>query len=336
MLQAPIARAGLVVMVVAATMLVSETFGMAQSCDQADARVVQPGLITCGSCTELLQVVSCTRPGEITHRVLCQPANWNGGQDFGWQSWPAVNAFADCGHNASGPPQCFPAIDGPIVFGVTNGKWEYRWSRKAGRATFDTTIQDTVCATDGATTTQVENTIALLGCCADACSNSTAHGVIDGGFELFGNFTTQSDPRPGEERNGFRALAEFDLPANGGNGNGLIDARDSVFDALLLWTDRNHDGISQTSELASLRDADISAIHVDYQLSHRRDDFGNVFRYRAKVDSGRANSVGRWAFDVYLLLGQQRCEAQPQHVCNSDARMALGTVPDRQAQPPAR
>jgi hypothetical protein len=96
MLEAPIARAGLVVMVVAATMFVSETFGMAQSCDQADARVAQPGLITCGSCTELLRVVSCTRPEEITHRVLCQPANWNGGQDFGWQSFNAVNAFADC------------------------------------------------------------------------------------------------------------------------------------------------------------------------------------------------------------------------------------------------
>jgi hypothetical protein len=133
-------------------------------------------------------------------------------------------------------------------------------------------------------------------------------GTITSGKELFGNVTPQPQSAT---PNGFLALAEFDKPENGGNGDGVIDEHDAVFSKLVLWIDDNHDGISQLSELHGLSEFGIHSLSISYFESRKTDEFGNQFRYKARVnprkedrdsrDETVAGEVGRWAYDVFFV-----------------------------------
>jgi hypothetical protein len=126
------------------------------------------------------------------------------------------------------------------------------------------------------------------------------NGTIDNGHELFGNVTPQPTSA---QPNGFIALAELDTPAHGGNGDGILDARDLAFPRLLVWTDRNHNGLSETAELRDLRSAGLTAVGLEYKRSKKIDQYGNQFRYRAKVSATKDSSVHHWAWDVFFRVG---------------------------------
>lgn len=124
------------------------------------------------------------------------------------------------------------------------------------------------------------------------------NGRIDNATELFSNITPQPTPTAGKGRNGFLALAVYDEPANGGNGDGWIDAKDAIYSKLLVWVDTNHNGISEPGELLTLQQAGIQAISLSYSPSQWADAFGNIFRYSSQLRTN--TSPNQVVYDVLL------------------------------------
>ena len=117
------------------------------------------------------------------------------------------------------------------------------------------------------------------------------NGQIDDGGELFGTATKLANGTT--SAHGYIPLAELDLEANGGNGNGYIDEADRRFETLLLWTDRDHDGRSSTSELLHLNDRGIFAIALNPDESDVIDEHGNRLAYVSPAYAWRRFRIER-------------------------------------------
>ena len=135
------------------------------------------------------------------------------------------------------------------------------------------------------------------------------NGIIDNGRELFGSHTLPgstngfdalsvtrghspaSEPRP-------MPLAGSDVFVRDYNKSWIqLDHYDALFAKLLLWTDRNHNGISEHSELAPVGRW-LAEIGLNYNYDRRVDGFGNRYAFKG------------WA-NVRPALGKMRTTGTP-------------------------
>ena len=110
------------------------------------------------------------------------------------------------------------------------------------------------------------------------------NGRIDNGAELFGNHTpAYMDRRLLTASDGFAALDLLQSPEYGVSYSDFqMDRRDALFGKLLLWTDINHNGISESDELQLAADAGLISVSTNSVERKRRDRYGNEFRLKGE------------------------------------------------------
>lgn len=188
------------------------------------------------------------------------------------------------------PPHHYPCVGSPIIVD-TDGKGFHLTSAKEG-VRFDITGRGYM---DQIAWTAPESTNAFLALPRD--------GKITSGKELFGDFTPQP---PSNDPNGFLALAVYDQPENGGNGDGVIDEKDAIFSSLRLWIDKNHDGVAQPEEIHTLPELGVFSVSLKYKESWRVDKYGNLFRYKGSINllgDGEGDSkADKVIYDVFFRI----------------------------------
>ncbi len=128
------------------------------------------------------------------------------------------------------------------------------------------------------------------------------NGQADNGSELFGANTQVNSFLPAG--NGFTALAQYDLPRNGGNGDGVLSAADAVWPRLRLWVDWNHNGRVDPGEVSTMDDLHIQSIDLTPQPVNLADPHGNYVLSYATVH-GAPGFDDSWVLDVLFQRAGQ-------------------------------
>jgi hypothetical protein len=134
------------------------------------------------------------------------------------------------------------------------------------------------------------------------CLDRNDNGLIDNGAELFGNSTPLLLHSGFLAPHGYIALAEFDTYSLGGSHDSFIDRNDAIYEDLCVWTDSNHNGMSESEEISSLNAAGVERIGLTYRSSRRTDQHGNEFRYSSDAWV-RVNGASKYTrtIDVFLV-----------------------------------
>ena len=111
----------------------------------------------------------------------------------------------------------------------------------------------------------VQTTDALL------ALDKNTDGIINNASELFGNHTTLKNGT--KASNGFEALKEYDE-----NKDGVIDAKDNIYNTLKLWQDSNSDGVTDTGELHTLTELGVKSINLGYTQTTDYEEQNRIFQ----------------------------------------------------------
>ncbi len=104
-------------------------------------------------------------------------------------------------------------------------------------------------------------------------------------------------------------------PRSTATGNSILDANDTRFSDLLVWTDGNHDGVSGDGELHSLADLDIESIHLNAVFGNSTTSGQETFvKGQFTFESGETRSYVGVNFEVgstQMALAQIEHPEQP-------------------------
>lgn len=132
------------------------------------------------------------------------------------------------------------------------------------------------------------------------------NGRVDDGGELFGDASLL--PTGEEMDNGFDALAVYDRPELGGDGDGLITHLDLIWGQLRVWLDENHDGVSQQQEISPLASWHVVAIELSYEERNEYDGALNaplfVGRFWRRLPGPHPVLQEAQVADVFFLVAE--------------------------------
>jgi len=111
-------------------------------------------------------------------------------------------------------------------------------------------------------------------------------GSINNGSELFGSSTKLANGKTAVD--GYQAMKALDS-----NNDGLLTSMDAQFGELMVWVDKNGNGVSNPGELFSLSDLGISSLSLDATKSYQMNN-GNLLGLMGSFTTadGKTHTMG--------------------------------------------